>query len=250
MTAARFFSWRMTEIELLPFGGVAKTDEWGTVPSKEELIVAVAGPAYNGIMIVFAAFCYVCGWWSYAWADFFVTANLWLAGFNLLPVYPLDGGRILQAWMNYKFPYRQAVMYTLLVSWTLTVVLFVGSLIPLWFGQPLLLNVGVIAVFLLISNVLLWRQRNYQYMRFLLSRQTEKNLKNKPVSALMVTEEDTIISVTKKWKKEAYNIVVVSDTRGNVVRVLPEESVIWHFFNGTTPYGKFCEFLDGPNRAI
>lgn len=250
VSAARFFNWRMTEIELLPFGGVAKTDEWGTVPSREELIVAVAGPAYNAIMIVFAAICDVFGWWSHEWADFFVTANLWLAAFNLLPIYPLDGGRILQVWMNYHFPFRRAVLYTLLISWTLTAALFVASFLPLWFGRPFLLNVFVIAIFLLISNLLLWRQKNYQYIRFLLGRQTDKNLTNKRVAALTVTVEDTIISAIKKWKKEVYHVIVVSDERGNVLRVLPEETVLWHFFNGSTPYGKFCELLDGPHRAI
>jgi len=44
VSVARHFGWRMTEIELLPFGGVAKTDEWGTVPAKEEMLVAIAGP--------------------------------------------------------------------------------------------------------------------------------------------------------------------------------------------------------------
>lgn len=244
VAAARSFGWRITEMELLPFGGVVKTDEWGAVPSREELIVAVAGPAYNGMMIVFGAICYGFGWWSPEWADFFVTANLWLAGFNLLPVYPLDGGRILQAFMSYKLPYRQCILYTLQVSLTLSVGMVIGSLLPLLFGQPLLLNVGVIAVFLLVSNVLLWRQKNYQYMRFLMQRQIEDNLTEKPVSPILVTLEDTVLSTIKKWKKGVYHVMVVSDKTGSVVRVLPEELVLQHFFSGTSPYGKIGELLD------
>lgn len=240
---ARYFGWRITEIELLPFGGVAKTDEWGTVPSREELIVSAAGPAYNGLMVVFGAFCYVCGWWSQEWAHFFVTANLWLAGFNLLPIYPLDGGRILQALISYKLPYRKCLTYTLSISLTLSSGMLIGSVLPVFYGQPLILNVGIVAAFLLLSNVFSWRQKNYQYMRFLMKRQIDETLPGKPVTPVLVTPEDTVLSTIKKWKKEAYHVMVVRDWSGNVVRVLPEEWLLDRFFNGTSPHGKLVEFF-------
>lgn len=234
----------MTEVELLPFGGVAKTDEWGTVPAQEELLVAMAGPAYNGIMIVFGAVCYVSGWWSPEWAHFFVTANLWLGGFNLLPIYPLDGGRILEALLSYQLTYRSCMMYSLVISSILSVGMLGASVWPLLYGQPLALNVAIIALFLLISNILMWRQKNYQHMRFLLKRQIDDRLSRKPVKPILVTPQEPILSVMKKWKKEVYHVIVVRDDKGSVIRVLPEESLLNHFFHGTSPLSKLCELLD------
>lgn len=244
VAAARYFGWRITEIELLPFGGVAKTDEWGTVPSKQEWIVAAAGPAYNGVMIVFAAVCYMFGWWSPAWADFFVTANLWLAGFNLLPIFPLDGGRILQAVMSYKLPYRKCILLTITVSFILSATMLLVSLLPPLFGQPFKLNVFVISIFLLVTNVLLWRQKNYQYMRFLMQRQIAENVENKPIVPILVSREDTVLSTIKKWKKEVYHVIVVRDGTGSTLSVLPEEWLLRHFLSGTSPFGKISDLLD------
>lgn len=244
VTFARYYKWRITEIELLPFGGVVKTDEWGTVPSKEEMIVAIAGPAYNGVMIIFAAVCFLFGWWTPEWADFFVTANLWLAGFNLLPIYPLDGGRLLQALMSYQLPYRVCLAYSLIVSVTLSSGLFVASVVPLFFGQPMMLNVCVIALFLLVSNVLSWRQKSYQFMRFLMQRQIGENLSHKHVIPLFVTPQDTVLSAIKKWKKECYHVMVVTDKRGHIVHVLPEETLLNYFFSSASPSGKLSELLD------
>lgn len=244
VSAARYFGWRMTEIELLPFGGVAKTDEWGTVPAREELIVAVAGPAYNGIMIVFGAVCFLSGWWTAEWAQFFVTANLWLAGFNLLPVYPLDGGRILHAFLSYTFPYRTCITSSLFMSLTLSVAMLAGSLFPLLYDQPLMFNVGIIAAFLIVSNVIMWRQKNYQFMRFLMQRQIDEHLDEKPVIPLLAMPEDTVLATIKRWKKEAYNIIVVQDHSGNVIRVLSEQWLLNHFLRGSSPRGNLGDLLD------
>lgn len=244
VSAARYFGWRMTEIELLPFGGVAKTDEWGTVSSRDELIVAIAGPAYNGMMIVFGAVCYVFGWWTAEWAQFFVTANLWLAGFNLLPVYPLDGGRIVQAFLSYTLPYRTCLTSSLFISLVLSVGMLLGSLFPLLYGQPLMFNVGIIAVFLFVSNVLLWRQKNYQFMRFLMQRQIDEHTVEKPVTSVLAMPDDSVLGTIKKWRKEAYNIIVVHDDNGNVLRVLSEQWLLNHFLSGSSPRGKLGDFLD------
>lgn len=54
--AAGAFGWRVDSIELLPFGGVVKTDEWGTVPSREEMTVALAGPFQHILMILISLF--------------------------------------------------------------------------------------------------------------------------------------------------------------------------------------------------
>jgi Zn-dependent protease len=104
---ARHFGIRTRDITLYPIGGVARLERLSEKPT-EELLIALAGPAVNvviaalmvplvgilSLQVGFAAF------WSTALGFFLVNllvANLMLVGFNLIPAFPMDGGRVLRA---------------------------------------------------------------------------------------------------------------------------------------------------------
>ena len=109
--AARHFGVRTREILLLPIGGMAQVERIPERP-REELSIALAGPAvtvatalllilaYGGIPDPLKVFSGVTprdllGQLAYA--------NLSLLAFNLLPVFPLDGGRVLRAMLASRF---------------------------------------------------------------------------------------------------------------------------------------------------
>ncbi len=106
--AARRYGIGTKDITLLPIGGVARLDRMPEDP-KEEMVVALAGPAVN---VVIAALLFVwlqlTGGWQ-AMGDLGVATgpvverlmvvNLFLVGFNLLPAFPMDGGRVLRAFL-------------------------------------------------------------------------------------------------------------------------------------------------------
>ena len=103
---ARRFGVRTWDITLLPIGGVARLEKMPERPS-EQLSVALAGPAMNvGIAAALFVVVSLLGLGVGAESiDFiggsFLTQLMWLnlllAGFNLLPGYPMDGGRVLRA---------------------------------------------------------------------------------------------------------------------------------------------------------
>ena len=86
---------RVHEIMLLPIGGVAKMNNLPSRPG-DEFLIAAAGPLTSFILAVFFG-------WLGQFAFFFISlrnVNLMLCLFNLLPSFPMDGGRIFRAFMT------------------------------------------------------------------------------------------------------------------------------------------------------
>ncbi len=241
ITAAWTFEWRFRSLELLPFGGVAKTDEWGTVPAHEEIVVALAGPFHNVMMIIIGYLFFMMGWWSEVWTTYFVQGNVMLAVFNLLPAYPLDGGKVLQAALSYRIPYRKCIVWSLSSGLLVGGGLFAWELLSPTSGMNL--NLIVIAVFLLYHNWIALRQKEYQYIRFLMSRQRGKIPEYAPVIQLPVYSDEPLISVVKRWYKEAYHVLVVTDRESGQVAAIPEEAVLHRYFDEGDPRCQVGELL-------
>ena len=93
--AAARLGYRLNKIVLMPFGAVIDGDMRG-LALKDEIIIALWGPLCNLLTAVFFA----CLWWfaptMYAFTDTACFSSLSIAVVNLLPAYPLDGGRMLR----------------------------------------------------------------------------------------------------------------------------------------------------------
>lgn len=88
--------YKLDKIVLMPYGAVISGND-SPFKYADEIYVSLAGPIINYlIVIIFTAL-----WWffpeTYAFTDYVVLVNLSLATINLLPCYPLDGGRVLLA---------------------------------------------------------------------------------------------------------------------------------------------------------
>jgi Zn-dependent protease len=105
---ARLYGIRTRDITLYPIGGVARLEGMGRRPV-EEVFIALGGPAVNVaiafLLAVGIALLDGTGLLTFEDRDAFVprflvyllTANVFLAFFNLLPAFPMDGGRVLRA---------------------------------------------------------------------------------------------------------------------------------------------------------
>lgn len=95
--AAYIFGSRIIEIRLMPFGGSARMENPYRLPARKIIPVAAAGPFAN---LAAAVICAAMVHWGAIHpfsAAAFISPNLVLCAFNLLPALPLDGGRILFA---------------------------------------------------------------------------------------------------------------------------------------------------------
>lgn len=147
LTAQRF-KIKTKEISILPIGGVAQLESIPEKP-KEELLVALAGPAVN---IVIAAILYPfvtlgreigeLGTLSRIGPENFLLAlmsiNLWLALFNLIPAFPMDGGRVLRALLAFRLSHAKATAIAASIGQILAMVfVFLG-----FFYNPFLIFIG------------------------------------------------------------------------------------------------------------
>lgn len=150
---ARQFGVGTRDITLLPIGGVARLERMPTEPY-QELLVALAGPAVN---VVLAIFCFgvlmatsgpsafapgaVPGLFSVEGSLItkLLIVNVSLAVFNMIPAFPMDGGRVLRAFLAMNMGYVRATQIAASIGQFLALLLGFAGL----FGPFLLIFIAL-----------------------------------------------------------------------------------------------------------
>jgi Zn-dependent protease len=167
---ARHFGIPTRDITLYPIGGVARLERMSEHPM-EELCIALAGPAVN-VVIAFLLFAVLVlagpapygalESAAYLQGNFLLMlawTNLGLALFNLLPAFPMDGGRVLRALLVPVLGRLRATQAAANVGSAFALLLVLGGF---WFN-PMLLLVG--AFIFLAGRHELWATRRQAYAR-------------------------------------------------------------------------------------
>lgn len=143
--AARRYGIRTRDIVLLPIGGLARLERMPDKPG-QEIVVALAGPAVNlalalllaGAMVAFHQPLDALGFRG-TMLDSMLAVNVFMLGFNLIPAFPMDGGRVLRALLATRLPYPRATRIAAGVGQGIAVLFAVWGL----FNNPMLLFVAM-----------------------------------------------------------------------------------------------------------
>jgi len=146
--AAKAFGIRTPDITLLPIGGVARLEKMPDKPM-QEIIVAVAGPAVNVVIALVLYLVLLPSGGPQSFDPFVVTGpsmverlmftNIFLVVFNMIPAFPMDGGRVLRACLALRMNYARATNIAATVGQGFAFVMgFVGLL---W--NPMMILVAV-----------------------------------------------------------------------------------------------------------
>jgi len=146
---ARAFGVATPDVILLPIGGVARLERIPEKPS-EEFLIAIAGPAVN---VVIALLLMAVGGANLSaghlsstleasnvsMVDRLAAVNLFLALFNLIPAFPMDGGRVLRALLATRMGYVRATEIAAFIGQGFAFALgFIGL-----FFNPLLIFIAI-----------------------------------------------------------------------------------------------------------
>lgn len=222
--AALYFGWNVTSIELLPFGGVAKIDEEEEHSFRQECLVVLAGPLQHVWLPLLSPVLSVLPFWDGTMHQLFINQNNALLLFNMLPIWPLDGGRLLHLFLQKNYPFKSAYEKVLLLSLT---ALMLFSLITLYF-LPFSANLWIVILFILLSLYKERRALSFRFLRFLLA--VSRRKKPCPKIRNLIVQPDTpILSVFSKFYRNAEHRIKVE---GNARETIDGRALASAYFSG------------------
>lgn len=230
VVVARFSGLRISQIELLPFGGVAVFDDLLEVDHRLELKVALAGPLVNFFLILLAVILTRYHLLELELALFFIQYNLCIGLFNLFPALPLDGGRIFRAALVPWKGFWQATHWMINFSRCLAFIIGVGALYFWISGSGGLLS--LMAAFFVYFAALKESEISIYVLVKYLTKKKRKLLEYGIIygEEYLVLADTMLVSVLKTINPRAFARFLIYEKNYNFLGILTEIEVIDAFF--------------------
>jgi Zn-dependent protease len=220
-STAKRLGYTLNEFCLMPYG-CALIGEFEQAKPSDEIRIAIAGPLCNLVMSVLC----VAVWWlapqSYPFTSTFVTANISLLIVNLLPVYPLDGGRIALGCLSQKTTRIKAYSSLRIVGLVVGIAFALLFVTSCFFGVNL--SFASMSAFTLISTFFPDNKCYYQslYRVAYRSKRVDRGL---VVRNYLVKEDTLLKNLVKMLSPTYYSRFEVCDDNLSRVGVIEESAL-------------------------
>ncbi len=239
--AAAKLGYKLNKIVLMPFGAVIDGDLKG-ISLKDEIFVAACGPLCN----LLTALVFVAIWWlkptMYAFTDTACFSSLSIALVNLLPAYPLDGGRILQCLLargflksepNEQKAERKAAKIGQFITLGIATLLAIIFIAQAKKGSPNI-TLLVFSIFLFVGMFgTSEKDAVYGKMNISLKGALKKGIEVRYVAVL---DNTPIKDCLRFLAKGSYLVLVVYDKEENFLFELPQNHLSELLLQTKTPY--------------
>ena len=190
--AANRCGYVLNRVVLMPYGAVIRGEEQN-FSYTDEVIIALAGPFIN----VITAGTFVAVWWlfpeSYPYTELAVTASVTIALLNMLPAYPLDGGRVLLALLSIRFKRKNALRAVKTIGIALSAAM-IGLFVYSCFISPNL-SILFFGSFMLFGNVFVSKDNSYRRAYSVYAMQGLR--RGKTIKRVVVTEHTLVKDLFK-----------------------------------------------------
>lgn len=208
-------------VEILPFGITMRVAQSCITDTWDEIKIALAGPLSNFLIVYF-----VYGFYNGAYKDYIILTSMAMGVFNLLPALPLDGGRIMRAFMVRIFGHIRAATFAISVTNVMGVLIAVSGLYVIY-ATGFNFSFLIIGAFLIANLTEEKKNANMIIMKDILF--SRKKLASKGVSrgnVLVAELDERACKILKMLSYDKYYIISVVDSRMRVVRTITETELI------------------------
>ena len=195
------FKWDINKIIILPFGGMIKYDELVNRPLIEEFLIAISGIIFQ--YIFFIIFKSIINYKYFSFINYFIII------FNLIPIYPLDGSKILNVIFNLITNFKNSILLTLIISYAFIIIL------SLTFFNINRLSIFIIYI-LFKETTKLYNEKESVFNKFLLERNLYdfKFKKRKTIDSVKKMKKDYkhLFKINDRYVTEKYYLKKIFDT--------------------------------------
>lgn len=211
-TLAKLNKLKVEKIIIYPYGGLVKMNNLINTSINKELIVAISGILFQTIYYLIVIFLYKNNLIREYIFNLFTMYNKSILLFNILPIHPLDGSKILNLLLSKILPYNTVNMLNIIISIiTLITIIYINYY---KFNYTTILIIGII-----IDNIIkYYKQLKYLFNKFLLERYIYNITYNKTKK----------INKINNMYKEKYHIIKENNT------YITEKQALSHKFKRKT----------------
>lgn len=229
---AKIRGFNIREIEIFPFGGIAKFDTMLGCDRANEIFIAAIGPLSN--MIILLLFLLIKTYLIDNYITrFIIQLNMTMFIINLLPIFPLDGGRILRAVLSGSIGFKNATRILSFMTYFIAFFLIVYAFIKVS-------DLSNIVILLSFSIFLLLAAKKEMSMAaiifskdLMLCRKKILEKRIMKVRILAGLQTAKISEIVDKFLPDCYHIIIVIDYKGEIVEELSENEIL----RGITKFG-------------